>query len=157
MVISVRVYHLTKKENLYGDTGIASLGLIPQCGIRSKSINDSRIGVSFTNNYYTLKVWWIYLYPHTNIEDLCVLSFDIDKKDCKGTQNKTEFFVNKIIPAEKISIASFYNKKTNEEIPFHKLGVQAYNDYNWGEKPEPISICIKNEPITTLTKISKSK
>ena len=151
----MRVYHLTKKENLFGDTGIINHGLIPQCGERSKSINDNRVGVSFTNNYDTLKVWWIYLYPDTNVNDLCVLSFDIDKKDCKKTENKTEFYTTKTIYPDEISIPSFYNKRTNEEIPFYLLDSKAYDDYGWGEKPKTISIDVIYEEITNLKIKSK--
>ena len=41
----MRVYHLTKKENLFGEYGIINKGLIPQCGERSMSIKDNRVGV----------------------------------------------------------------------------------------------------------------
>ena len=146
----MRVYHLTKKENLFGEYGIINEGLIPQCGERSSSIKDNRVGVSFTNNYDTLKVWWIYLYPNINVNDLCVLSFDIDKKDCQKTVNKTEFYTTKTIIPNEISIASFYNKITNEEIPFHLLDSQSYDDYEWGEKPKTISIGVIYEDISNL-------
>ncbi len=151
------VYHLTKKENLYGENGIISKGLIPQNGDRSKMINDNRVAISFTNNFYTLKVWWIYLYPNEELDDLCILTFNIEKKDCINTENKTEFYTTKQILPEKISIATFYNKKTHEEIPFHLLGAKAYNDSGWGEKPEPVSIYVIKEPITNLTKSNKRK
>ena len=31
----IRAFHLTEKENLYGENGICSKGLIPTCGERS--------------------------------------------------------------------------------------------------------------------------
>ena len=95
-------------------------------------------------------MWWIYLYAHTDVNDLCVLSFDINKKDCKKTKNKTEFYTTRTIKPDEITIVSFYNKKTNEEIPFHLLGVQYYDDYGWGEKPKPIFVEVVHENINNL-------
>ena len=75
-------YHLTKVENLLGENGIAKKGIIPQCGERSLSVKDERITICFTDNYYNLSFWREELYPMTPDEELCVLAFEENKKEC---------------------------------------------------------------------------
>ena len=148
----IRGFHLTKKENLYGENGICSKGLIPTCGERSKSIGDGRCVISFSSKYYTLPVWMIYLYPKVDPSDLCVLSFEIDKKDCVKHINNTEFYTYNCIPPEKISIVSFYDKRTLEEIPFQYLqkdGMRRYGQDIFLSKQE---IVLSETPITELVK-----
>ena len=157
LVNNMKVYHLTTKENLYSENGIIKQGLLPQCGNRAKMIKDNRVGIFFTNNFNTLPIWTNYLYPYAKFDDLCVLTFDIEKKDCIPTENRTEFYTTNQIVPEKISVATFFNQKTHEEIPFYLLGAQAYNDYGWGEKPEPISVYVIREPITNLINCNKHK
>ncbi len=144
----IRAFHLTKKENLYGENGICSKGLIPTCGERSKSIGDSRYVISFSSRYYTLPIWRMYLYPKVDTNDLCVLSFEIDKKDCVNHTNDTEFFTYNSIPPEKINIVNFYDKNTLKEIPFQYLQKNGMKDI-LGSKYE---IVLKETPITELVK-----
>ena len=142
----ITAFHLTKKENLYGEKGICYNGLIPTCGERSRSIGDMRSVVSFSSKYYTLPVWMIYLYPGVDTNDLCVLSFEMDRKDCFNHINDTEFFTYNSMPPEKINIVNFYDKKTLKEIPFQYLQKNRMKDI-LGEKQE---IILKETPITEL-------
>lgn len=148
----IRAFHLTKKENIYGENGICSKGLIPTCGERSRSIGDKRSVVSFSSNYYTSPVWMIYLYPGVDPSDLCVLSFEIDKKDCINHINDTEFFTYNTIPPEKINIVSFYDKKTLEEIPFYHLQENAMRRYGQDILLSKQEIVLRETPITELIK-----
>lgn len=148
----MQVFHLTKLENLYGENGICSKGLIPFCGERSKRIGDTRQVVSFTSKYYTLPIWWLYLYPKTNPNELCVLSFYIDKKDCINHINKSEFYTYNSIPPEKISLVYFYDKKTMDEIPFVYLEKNGIKYYNSDIFPTKVEITMKKIPISELIK-----
>ena len=111
-------YHLTRVENLFGEEGIASKGLIPQRGARSTMIGDKRVVLCFTDDYYNLPFWKEVLYQSTPVEELCVLIFNIDEKDC--LKNYKEFATKLVIPPQEISIASFWFE-LQKEIPFYNL------------------------------------
>ena len=148
----MKCFHLTKIENLYGEEGICSKGLISTCGERSKKIGDNRSVISFTSKYYTLPVWWLYLYPKTEPEELCVLTFNIDEEDCINHINSTEFYTNKCIPPENINIASFYDKKTMEQIPVIYLKKDPIAYYNDSIFPSKVDVLIEERPICELIK-----
>ena len=148
----MKAFHLTRIENLYVEDGICSKGLVPICGERSKNIGDTRSVVSFTSKYHTLPVWWIYLYPKVNPSELCVLSFDIAKKDCINHINKTEFFTYDTISPEKINLVHFYDKKTMEEIPFYFLEKNSIKYYNSDIFPSKVEILLDETPIIELIK-----
>lgn len=142
-------YHITKIENLYGKDGIIRRGLIPQCGERSRTINDSRIGISFTNDFYTLPVWRFYLYPRELIPQLCVLSFQIDDSICFNHINKTEFITHNLITPDDIFLTYFFDKKTGKEIPFTHLDRDAVRWLDWINN-EKIEIEMQKQPIKML-------
>lgn len=104
-----------------------------------------------TNDYYTLPLWTVYLYPDADIDDLCVLSFDIEEKDIINHINESEFFTNNIIPPEKINIACFYNKRTKKKIPFFFLQRGKTEREGWDCEPIPVEIEVKEIPITELS------
>ena len=118
-------YHLTRVENLVGEEGIASKGLIPQCGVRSTLVGDERVVVCFTDDYFYLPFWKEELYRFAFPEELRVLTFSINEKDCM--KNYREFATKLAIPASKISIASFWLSSIQEGIPFYRLA--KYRDY----------------------------
>ena len=123
-------YHLTQVKNLYGEDGIGAKGLIPQCGERSRSVGDNREVICFTANYYTLKVWWLFLYHKLNPNELCVLTFDVPKEKTK--RSNTEFTIDYILPPDHINVASFYNKDTCEVIPFYLFQEGKTINLGWG-------------------------
>ena len=147
----MKAYHLTEVCNLYCENGIIEKGLIPQCGERSQKIGDNRIVVCFTNDYYTLKVWHLYLYPRVHPLELCVLTFDIPESEAMNWQNETEFATEFQILPENISFANFYDKDTGEEIPFYYLeeGKKKFLD-NGFLSEEDIEIEVIETPISMM-------
>lgn len=146
----MRGYHLTKKSNLYGETGIIKRGLIPQCGERSKSINDKRIVVCFTDDYYTLPVWALHLYPKVDWSDLCVLTFDIPEEQTANYKNECEFETPYPIFPDNISIAHFIKKESLDEVPFYFL---QRDDTEIKVVETPISMMPQNELLLTSSLI----
>ena len=146
----MKAYHLTKIKNLYGEDGICSKGLIPMNGERSQSIKDNRCVLSFSSVYYSLPIWYSYLYRYVNPNELCVLSFNIDKKDCTNHINKTEFYTYKTISPKKINIVTFYDEKTLEEIPFYLLDKDMIKYYNHDIFPSRVKVIISEKPINNL-------
>lgn len=153
----MKAFHLTKIENLYGKEGICAKGLIPTCGERSKSIGDTRCVISFTSKYYTLPIWWLYLYPETDPNELCVLSFDIDKKRCIKHINDTEFYTYDYIPSENINIANFYDKRTMKKIPFIYLNEGAITYYDNSFFPSKVEVLVTEIPVNKLINNKQSK
>ena len=147
----MKAFHLTKIDNLYYKDGICSKGLIPTCGERSRMIGDENIAIYFTSKYQTLPTWWLYLYPNTDLNELCVLSFEIDQDECTNHINKTEFFTNKAILPEKINLVHFYDKRSLEEIPFIYLqdDIKYYGNELY---PSKVEIILEEIPIRKLTK-----
>lgn len=155
----MQVYHITEKSNLYGENGIIKNGLIPQCGERSKKIKDYREVVCFTNNYYTLPTWSIYLYPNLDYDNLCVLTFDIPESEAIPTENDTEFATEHQILPENISIATFIDKDTKENIPFFFLqeGKKKYTIVNCERVGTEIEIEVITQPLSKIKEIIKKE
>ena len=131
-------------------TELLKKGLLPKCGERSKSINDTRVGVCFTNDFYTLPVWYMHLYSHSEKSDLCVLSFQIDDSLCVNHVNKTEFITYKAIKPENIYLTSFLDQKTKEEIAFTHLSKDAVRWVSWCTS-EKIEVEEERIPIKMLS------
>lgn len=145
----MKAFHLTKIENLYGDDGIISIGLVPKNGDRSKSINDMNEAIYFSSSYYTIRDWWLYLYPKLDPRDLCVLTFDIPDEYCIEKQ-KTEYYTSQAIPPEDISIVRFFNEIDDEEVLFTHLQKNSLDYGDWGSKPKLITYRLEETPITSL-------
>ena len=130
-------YHITKIENLLGENGIAEKGLLPRQGERSKQVGDNRVTICFTDDYYNLPFWKEQLYESTDSNELCVLTFQEDRKRC--IKEYRELSTNCLIPPEEIYVVIFYNRITFEEISLEELS--EYNEdisYQVAKKMIPI-------------------
>ena len=146
----MKAFHLTKIENLYGENGIITKGLVPTCGERSKSIGDENCAIYFSSSYFSLPAWWLYLYPNVSLQELCVLTFDVPDNCCIKKQEK-EYYTYTSIPPENINIVKFYHGITKEEVSFIYLQQDTlYYGYDWASKSVPLTYTLKETPIIKL-------
>ena len=72
------VYHLTLKSNMYG---IIREGLLPQCGVNCKRVDDTSVGIHFATKLADIYDFWIMaLYEKMNKEELEILRFNIQNR-----------------------------------------------------------------------------
>ena len=69
-------YHITERKNI---DSIREKGLIPQCGERSKSVDDNA-AVYFTKCITLIDDWFDLLYPNRDINELLLLRFNLMRR-----------------------------------------------------------------------------
>ena len=127
------VYHITEKQNI---ESIIKYGLIPSTGDRSLLAGDTFKAVFFFDNLYNIEEWMNFLYKNKDKDSLEVLRFNIKKLKGFIHNDGNEFYIQDIIPIDKIDYLKLYNNDKvvsfndmiNENI--HKL------NYRWNKLKE---------------------
>ena len=86
-------YHVTDKDNM---KSICEKGLIPQCGARSKSVDDDSVGIHFSDSIISIiEDWADILYEDKDMESLEILRFNL-----KGLKWKTHYRGDNHVPGD---------------------------------------------------------
>lgn len=98
-------FHLTLKFNL---PNIYKFGLMPKIGRRSFSVGENNPILSFCSSLKSIKEWKRRLYPNISLDDLVILTFDIEETDyIKRYDSYGDLFAKNAIPTDKIRMLEF--------------------------------------------------
>lgn len=71
------VYHIATVDNI---ESIIKNGLVPKCGLRSKSVEDNKKAIYFFDSLYSIDNWIDELYKNKSIKELELLRFNLKRR-----------------------------------------------------------------------------